>query len=189
MATELAPVDIQEIDGNGMHVDGDEDFWGEPEFTAKAVLSLRRKWNKEERRVETVVILNVWAQWLEPKWDNTRFKFEAPPTTIFNVTEEYGPDFRIKDMNKVKEDYDKYLLEGIKIPGLDKGLQTIYGPTEEGLINTIKASGDSNGHPFGGQDHPKIQVIFNKIAIEVTDEPLRPNESDPRLLELSLQYI
>lgn len=188
MAEEVVPIDIPEIDGDGVHVDGDQDFWGEPEFTAKAVLSQTRKWNNEDKRMEVVLILKVSAQWLEPKWDNTRFKFESSQP-IFNVTQNLEPGWRIKNIKQVKEDYDTYLMTAIVIPGLDKGLQTIYGPTEERLINTIKASGDSNGHPFGGQDHPKLQVIFNSISIEVTDEPLKIKGLDQRTLELSLQSI
>ena len=40
-----------------------------------------------------------------------------------------------------------------------------------GIVQSYTATGDSDGGPFGGDDHPQVTLTFNNIEIQVEDPP------------------
>lgn len=155
MATETIDLVPESIEGEPIHTNGDAEFWGPPVFKARMWLEHRAK----------VIVLRVEARWEEPKPDFTTFRFNSR-MVLFDIRRRKGPDWYFVNF---KDQYDLDLGDGRTIPGLDRGLQELYR-SNDGLINAVYAEGDSRGGLFGGADHPKLRVTFNRVYFDVSNE-------------------
>lgn len=153
MAIEIIDFVPEMLSNYPVHTGGDQDFWGPPVFSA-------RIWVENVNRV---VRLNMEAIWREQKPDFTTFKSRTT-RVLYDIRRKKGAGWKFAQFD---EAYDLF-IDDVTIPGSGGGLQNVYA-SQEGLINRIQVVGDSWGGPFGGPDHPYIEVVFNRIRFEVSN--------------------
>lgn len=156
MSTQVIDVVPTGYSGTPALVYGDAEFWGPPNFQA-------RFWLTNE--LGEIVYLHGSMRWEEPKRDYTTFQLDMN-MVLFDVRSQLGYDWYFVGFKGI---YDLLLPEQ-QIPGIDEGLQVLY-QSNEGVIASVRAEGDSYGGWFGGPDRPRVELDFNRVYFEVSNDP------------------
>jgi hypothetical protein len=140
--------------GRPVHVEGDMDFWGPPNFWFRCWLVNRNQ----------TVFLNIQAKWEEQGGDRSRFELRTE-RFIYDVRAQNGAGWYFVNF---REQYDLDIGQ-TQIPGINSGLQEVYNSTQ-GLVRAVRAQGDRYGGWFGGPDDPVVEVDFNRIYFTVSND-------------------
>ena len=134
----------------------DKDFWGPPRLRVSLTPVVQNQ----------LIRIQIEATWEEEKPNWTRAGLLGS-IDVYSVAS-MGPQWKFKSF---KETYDWSLENGngMLIPGTDKGLQLMY-QNDVGLVKRLLAEGDSWSLGVG-EDHPRMELEFNRIFFQVTDDP------------------
>jgi hypothetical protein len=154
MARQEIDIVPSEFVGRPILTNGDADFWGPPNFLARVWLENR----------SNVVVLNGRYRWEEPKPDFTTFQLDTQQI-VFDIRSRLGDGWYFVQF---RDQYDLDLAAQ-QIPGINRGLQTVY-ESNQGIVSNIRAQGDSYGGWFGGADDPVVDVLFNRVFFTVSND-------------------
>lgn len=137
-----------DIDRDGGHSEGDQDFWGSPLFR----ISVYPKVETDEATGQTWLAVNVDANWREQNPDHTTYKVANSERLV-----RLNSDQQLGEVGNYQ-----VILSERKIEGTNQGLFLFYDGERTGnkLVDKIYVEGDKKGKV----DTPKLACLSAKCT-------------------------